>query len=61
MSDTCTCGCNVMPAVSDTTTQSSGCACGCGTPADLSREEEIAQLRRVRAAADERLEELGAG
>ncbi|MBW3665364.1 MAG: hypothetical protein KY469_19900 [Actinobacteria bacterium] len=37
-----------------------GCGCDCCAPSQLTREEELVQLRRLRQSADERLKELEA-
>ena len=55
----CTCGCSTLTTITNAE-QSCTCGCDCCTAEQLSREEEIAQLQRVRESADRRLEELEA-
>lgn len=56
----CTCGCSTMTAI---TNAAEPCACGCECCAaePSTREEEIAELRSLRDAAERRLAELDAG
>ncbi|MBW3576288.1 MAG: hypothetical protein KY462_00825 [Actinobacteria bacterium] len=55
---TCTCGCGVTTNVTDA---AEGCACGCAccSPPE-SKDEEVAELHRLREAIETRLDELGA-
>jgi uncharacterized protein YceK len=55
----CTCGCGTLVSL---TTAEQGCECGCEccTPSVTSTDEEVAQLKHLRDAAEERLAELGA-
>jgi hypothetical protein len=57
--DVCNCGCSTMTTITQAE-QACGCGCDCCAPGQLSRDEEIEQLRRLRESADERLEELEA-
>lgn len=57
---TCTCGCGALVQVTNAE-EACGCGCACCTPAAVTREEEIAQLRRLRESVEGRLEELDAG
>lgn len=57
--DECTCGCSTLTSITKAE-QACACGCDCCTPAQLSREDEIAELRQLRDAADRRLEELEA-
>lgn len=56
---TCGCGCGTMTLV---TRAESACDCGCACCAEApsSPEDEIAQLRELRASVERRLQELGA-
>lgn len=56
---TCNCGCSTVTTI---TKAEEGCRCGCDccAPRELSRGEEIAELRQVRDSADERLKQLDA-
>lgn len=56
----CTCGCSTMTTVTNAE-QACGCGCDCCAPSELTRDQEITQLRRLRESADQRLEELAAG
>jgi hypothetical protein len=55
----CSCGCSTVTTITNAE-QACGCGCDCCAPSQLSRDEEIAQLRRLRESADERLNELEA-
>jgi uncharacterized protein YfcZ (UPF0381/DUF406 family) len=55
---TCSCGCGALKTVSDEAACQCNCSC-CGTTAN-SREEEIAELRRLLESVQERLAALGA-
>lgn len=57
--DTCNCGCSTVTTITNAE-QACGCGCDCCVPGDLTREEEIAELRRLRVSADERLKQLDA-
>ncbi len=56
---TCNCGCSTVPKI---TNAEHACACGCEccAPHELSREEEIVELQRLRDAAERRPRELEA-
>jgi DNA-binding transcriptional MerR regulator len=54
----CSCGCGALQTVSD----AAACRCGCKCcPAASTREEEIAELLRLRDSVEQRLAQLGAG
>lgn len=54
--NTCSCGGGTIPTVS-----AAPCECGCGGCATAStRDEEVAELRRLLDSVSERLTELGA-
>lgn len=56
--DTCTCGCGALATVSDT---AGGCECGCTCcRTSGSREDEIAELRRLLESVQDRLIQLEA-
>ena len=57
--DTCNCGCSTVTTITNAE-QACGCGCDCCAPGELTREEEIAELRRLRESADERLKQLDA-
>lgn len=54
---TCSCGCAALRTVSDEAACQCSCSC-CGTAA--TREQEIAELRRLLESVQERLSDLGA-
>lgn len=54
MASTCTCGCATASAI----TESEPCGCGCSATPPQSRDDEAAELRRMRERIDERLSEL---
>lgn len=58
-SNTCNCGCSTVTTVTNAE-QACGCGCDCCAPGELSREDEIAELRHLRESADERLKRLDA-
>ncbi len=54
---TCSCGCGALQTVSG----EAACRCGCSCcSAAQNREDEVAELRRLRDSVEERLAELGA-
>lgn len=53
----CGCGCGTLQILEPEPAQST-CECGCCTPVQLSRDEEIAELRRLKERAEQRLAEL---
>lgn len=55
----CNCGCSTMTTITNAE-HACGCGCDCCAPSQLTREEELVQLRRLRQSADERLKELEA-
>lgn len=55
----CTCGCSTLTTITNAE-QACRCGCECCAPGQMSREEEIAELRRLRESADRRLQELEA-
>lgn len=55
--DTCSCGCAALKTVSDQAACECSCSC-CGTTD--SREQEIAELRRLLESVQERLVQLDA-
>lgn len=57
---TCQCGCGTMTVVTEA---AEPCACGCKCCRDQPRpkDDEVVQLRRLRATIDRRLEVLGEG
>jgi hypothetical protein len=57
---TCTCGCGAMTTVTEAE-QTCTCGCACCAPVDRTRDEEIAELRELRDAVEQRLAELEAG
>lgn len=57
---TCNCGCSTITSITKAD-EACRCGCKCCAPGALTREEEIAELERVRAAADQRLAELREG
>lgn len=56
---TCNCGCSTVTIITDAK-QTCDCGCDCCAPGELTREEEIAELRRLRESADDRLRQLDA-
>lgn len=55
----CNCGCSTVTTITNAE-QACACGCDCCAPGELSREEEIAELRQLREAAEERLKRLDA-
>lgn len=57
MTTGCSCGCSEMTTVT-AAQEPCGCGCECCGDAAKSRDDEIAELRNLRAAIDTRLSEL---
>ena len=55
----CGCGCSTMTKVTNAA-EPCGCGCECCGAASVAREDEIAELRRLRDSVDQRLAELQA-
>ena len=57
--NTCNCGCSTVATLTNAE-QACRCGCDCCAPSELTREEEIAELRQLRESADKRLKQLDA-